>query len=398
MTTPPFLTRTCDPRRPDGSGESTNHRRGAPRRVALAAVTALSLLCAALVGCSPSPTTGEPAAASGTQAARHEITVVDDAGREVEITVPVRRVVAFNTFNVEFIRAVGAFDAVVGLDEGSAGKNYTGYWGDFDITKTAGKGQAEPNYEQLAALKPEVVIFPRNGAWKEAEGKLAAFGVKTLVITGWDQNDHIFNVDLIGKIFDRQEQAAKLNAFYTKYRDLLTERLAGVTPRRVYLENDKDFASPVPGSGWHDMVTLAGGTNIFGDIRFTDADSARGSVHQLDIDPEAVLDRDPELIVRNTGRGYALESAGDLAAERANLLGRAGWDGITAVRDGQVYVTSSFPMNACSKIIGSLYLASWLHPDKMAGVDPDAVMKEWIETYQGVPLPDPAAYRLHASA
>ncbi|MEX5632780.1 ABC transporter substrate-binding protein [Parafrankia sp. FMc2] len=397
MTTRRPLTETCDPR-PTRAGTSPGPRRGAARRGILPVVVAALLLLAALVACSPSPTTGEPASASGTQAARHEITVVDDADREVEITVPVRRVVAFNTFNVEFIRAVGAFDAVVGLDEGSAGENYAGYWDDFDITKTAGKGQAEPNYEQLAALKPEVVIFPRNGAWEEAAGKLAAFGIKTLVITGWDQNDHIFNVELIGQIFDRQEQASKLNAFYTEYRDLLAERLAGVTPKRVYLENDKDFASPVPGSGWHDMVTLGGGQNIFGDIQFTDADSARGSVHQLDIDPEAVLDRDPELIIRNTGGGYALESAGDLSAERANLLGRPGWDAITAVRDGQVYTTSSFPMNACSKIIGSLYVASWLHPEAMAGVAPDAIMKEWIETYQGVSLPDPAAYRLHASA
>nr|MDT0667649.1 ABC transporter substrate-binding protein [Micromonospora sp. DSM 115978] len=107
--------------------------------------------------------------------------MVDDVDREVTLTVPVQRVVAFNTFNVEFIRAVGAFDTVVGLDEGSAGENYEGYWPGFDVTATAGKGQAEPNYEQLVALDPEVVIFPRNGAWEEAETKLAEFGIETLV-------------------------------------------------------------------------------------------------------------------------------------------------------------------------------------------------------------------------
>lgn len=368
------------------------------RRLATLAATVVTALALAATGCGAAPPGTSAPDADTTDAPRRTEVVVDDEGRSVELQVPVRSVVAFNTFNVEFIRAVGAFDRVVGLDGGSAGADYAGYWPGTDTATTVGKGQAEPNYEQLAALRPEVVIFPRNGAWKDAEPKLAAFGITTLVVTGWDQADHVANVELIGKIFDREQEAARLNAFYTRYRDLLTERLAGVAPKRVYLENDKDHASPIPGSGWHDMVTLGGGRNIFGDVEFGPDGAARGSVHQFDVEPEAVLDRDPELVVRNTGGGYALASADDPATVGRALLARPGWNGITAVRAGAVQVTSSFPMNACSKIIGSLYVAKWLHPDRMADVDPDAVMREWIETFQGVPLPDPAAYHRAAGA
>lgn len=367
-----------------------------PRRLVRTLLAALVL--ALVAGCGSAPPGAATGPAPASDAPRRTEVVVDDAGRSVELQVPVRSVVAFNTFNVEFIRAVGAFDSVLGLDGGSAGADYTGYWPGRDTSTTVGKGQAEPNYEQLAALNPEVVIFPRNGAWQDAEAKLAGFGIKTLVVTGWDQNKHVFNVDLIGRIFDRQQRASELNAFYTRYRDLLEQRLGGVAPKRVYLENDKDYGSPIVGSGWHDMITLGGGRNIFDDVVFGPDGAARGSVHQFDIEPEAILARDPELVIRNTGGGYALASADDPATVGRSLLARPGWDRLTAVRTGSVEVTSSFPMNACSKIIGSLYVAKWLHPEQMADVDPDAVMREWIEQFQGVPLADPSAYHRTATA
>lgn len=368
-----------------------------PRRRLIRPMFAV-LAIALVAGCGGAPPGTATGSATASDAPRRTEVVVDDAGRSVELQVPVRSVVAFNTFNVEFIRAVGAFDTVLGLDGGSAGADYAGYWPGRDTSVTVGKGQAEPNYEQLAQLHPEVVIFPRNGAWQDAEAKLAGFGIKTLVITGWDQNKHVDNVTLIGKIFGREQRAAELNAFYTRYRDLLAQRLAGVAPKRVYLENDKDYGSPIVGSGWHDMITLGGGRNIFDDVVFGAEGAARGSVHQFDIEPEAILDRDPELVIRNTGGGYALVSADDPATVGRSLLARPGWDRLTAVRNNAVQVTSSFPMNACSKIIGSLYVAKWLHPDTMADVDPDAVMREWIEKYQGVPLADPAAYHRLATA
>src|SRR5262245_44148369 len=95
-------------------GRQRGRARGPAARPVLRALVVALLAGLGLAGCSPSPTS-EPPATTGaaSPAARHDITVVDDADRKVTLTVPVRRVVAFNTFNVEFIRAVGAFDAVV---------------------------------------------------------------------------------------------------------------------------------------------------------------------------------------------------------------------------------------------------------------------------------------------
>lgn len=40
-----------------------------------------------------------------------------------------------------------------------------------------------------------------------------------------------------------------------------------------------------------------------------------------------------------------------------------------------------------SKMIVALQLAKWLHPDRLDDVDPDAVMREWIEKWQGASYP-----------
>lgn len=305
-----------------------------------------------------------------------------------------RRVAVYNAFNVEFVRAVGAFDSVVGIDEGAAGANYKGYWGDFDTSRTVGKGQADPNYEQLVAANPEVVVFPRNGAWEEAVRKLEPFGIKVVVITGWDLARHVFNVSLYGVLFDKRAEAERLNAFYTRYLDLLKTRLAGAPRKRVFLENEATLTSPVPGSGWHDMIETGGGTNIFGDIVFGSLANPKGSVHALAVDPEAILARNPELVIKLGGGGFDPASAGSLRAKASEVLARPGWAGLDAVKSGNVVVSSSFPMNACSKIIGALYVAKWLHPDRMADIDPDAALREWVQTYQRAPLPDAASYRL----
>ena len=64
-------------------------------------------------------TTAEETTAAETTAEAKEgetTTFVDDLGREVELELPVTRACVANRYNNELIRAVGAGDAVVGVD------------------------------------------------------------------------------------------------------------------------------------------------------------------------------------------------------------------------------------------------------------------------------------------
>jgi iron complex transport system substrate-binding protein len=316
------------------------------------------------------------------------ITVVDDLGREVDIPFPVKRVVAFNRYNSEFFRAVGGIEVLVGLDKGAL--KHEKYWPGFDPENVVGSSGSteDPNYEKIVSLQPDVVVFARNSAWEKAAEKLEPFGIPVVVITGWDVEKHIENINLVGQMLGKQERAEELNQFYLDHINLVTERLKDIPKKKIYLEKVPAFHSPLEGSGHHMMLVRAGGENIFGHIKFSEQPQSKGNVHEFEIDPEQILLSDPEVIVKYIKSGsYLPPTQDELKATYEELVNRPGWDALQAVKNKRVYVISFFPAGGCSKMVGVTYVAKWLYPELFEDLDPDAVMREWLEKYQGVPYP-----------
>lgn len=312
------------------------------------------------------------------------ITVEDDMGRKVEVQFPVKRVAVFNTYNVEYVRAVGGIESIVGMDAGAYG--YKEYWPNFDGNNLIGKGQSEPNYEKIVQLKPDVVLIPRNGLWEETIEKMKPFNIPVVVMTGWDVSKHVQNITALGLLLDKQEKAKELNDFYLKYVELVQSRLKDVPKKKVYVENKANYTSPVPGSGHHDVIVTAGGENIFGDILFDQQPKSKGTVHAFEIDPERVLSKNPDMIVKFVPSSYIPPKSEEMKAQLDELLKRPGWDKLSAVQNKNVHISSEFATGGCSKMIGIVYYAKWLYPEIFEDLDPDAVYKEWIEKFQGVPF------------
>jgi iron complex transport system substrate-binding protein len=324
-----------------------------------------------------------PAAAQGQQATQ---TVVDDMGRSVTVPLPITRAAVFNLYNVEFFRAVGGIDVVVGIDRGPLGS--PGYFPSFSEANVVGQGQAAPNYEAIVAADPDVVIFPRNGAWEEATQQLAPFGIPVMVITGWDTLDHAENLRLVGQLVGEEERAEEVVEFYEHYMELLDERLAGVEPRTVYLEKVPSLYTAIPGSGWHDMIIEGGGINIFGDVDITQQPANRGTVHQFQVDPETIVAADPAVIVKLAlgDAIYPPAEPGVLADLANEILMRPGWSSIDAIENNEVYAITSFSAGISSKMVGALHIAKALYPDLFEDLDIDEVIRIWLEEFQGVPF------------
>ncbi|MCA1326798.1 ABC transporter substrate-binding protein [Herbaspirillum sp. alder98] len=309
----------------------------------------------------------------------------DDVGRELNLPVPLRRVVVFNRYTTEFVRAVGAMDAVVGVDIDGARSG--GYWPTVTPAMLAGQGQSSPNFEAIVAMRPEVVFMPRNSDWQKAAQVLAQFHITVVVLTAWDVLRHESNVTLLGELFGQQPRAARLNAFYRGYRDLLAQRLAGVVRKRVYIEEVGNYKTLLKGSGWHDMVELGGGQNVFGDVQIGAQPSARGSVQGFSVDPEEVIARRPEVIVKLEPGQYLPHPRAFSQQVLQGVASRPGFASLPAVASGQVYHISYYLAGACSKIIGALQIAKWLYPERFADIDPEQAMKRWLEQFQNVPAP-----------
>jgi iron complex transport system substrate-binding protein len=68
---------------------------------------------------------------------------------------------------------------------------------------------------------------------------------------------------------------------------------------------------------------------------------------------------------------------------RNDIMNRPGWDHIDAVRDGRVYIISTDTRSIHPSVWHS-YVARWFHPELFEDVDPEAIHREWIETFLGV--------------
>lgn len=318
-----------------------------------------------------------------------ETTLTDDADRQVTLDLPVKRAVVFNAINLELFRAVGGMDSVVGVDAGA--QKATAYWPGIPESAVVGQGQAAPNYEAIVALKPDLVVFPRNGAWQEAEERLKPFNIPVMVITGWDPLKHSENARQIGKLLDKSDRGEELAAFYEDNVKLLADRLEGVERKSIYMEKVPSLYTPIPGSGWHDMIVSGGGDSIFAEVDFAKESSSRGSVHEFSIAAEDIFVDNPQVIIKLVccEGGYNPPGEADLKAAVDEIKGRPGWDQITAVRNDDVHVFSIFAGNVVSKMIGSVYIAKALYPDRFADIDPNALMRTWLEDFQQLPYLGP---------
>lgn len=309
--------------------------------------------------------------------------ITDDVGRSVAVSVPLRRVVVFNRYTTEFIRAIGAMPAVVGVD--FDGTRFPDYWPTVTRDMLAGNGQSSVNYEAIVGMRADAVFMPRNSDWKKAAQVLQPFGIPVIVVTGWDLLKHEWNVTLLGGLLHCPERATRLNGFYRQWRDVLHSRLQGAPRRRVYFEEVGHYKTVLQGSGWHDMIEAGGGTNVFGDVRLPGGVSPRGNVQNFEVDPEEVQARKPEVIIKLQPGQYLPHPRAFSADVLGKLAARPGMHETPAGERRRIYHLSYYLASGCSKITGALQIAQWLHPERMAGIDPQAVMDTWLTEFQGVP-------------
>ncbi|AXK45264.1 ABC transporter substrate-binding protein [Brachybacterium saurashtrense] len=317
----------------------------------------------------------------GEENASEQLTIVDDQEREVVLPGPAATAVVLNSYTNEFLRAIGAADRVVGVDRASLDRlPYL----DLGEDQIIAEGLDQLNYEAIAELAPDVVIMPRNAVWQEAAEQLEAFGIPLVVATAWDTDVVDETLTLLGQVFGLEDGAQTVLDFREEISTALTDRLADVEPVSVYFETVEPYLTTLPGSGFHAMILAAGGANVFDDASGGDAQE------ELTVDPAEVVLRDPEFVIHEFEPSAApVDRFEEL---REDIASRPGWDGMTALAEGHVAIANGWATSALGKSLGALYLASWLHPEQMADVDPDEYLTRWVTEFQATELSSPSDY------
>lgn len=313
-----------------------------------------------------------------------ERTVTDSAGQTFNITAPPSRVVVFNSETLETLRSLGVGPStVVGVDKYSAQKPE--FFPEYQNTTVVG-GVWSPDYEAVVSLHPDAVFLyatTSKDSCDEIQKKIQTSNpeIRVYRFDGFRPENYAEEVRALGTIFGREKEAEEFAAFYTQTLDNISATTADIPEANrttVYLENWQDYKTGAAGSGYEDKIVRAGGKNVFSSL----------STEYPEVDPEAVIAADPDVIVKLVGAGsYDFGGYQNTDPEKASetlaaISARPGWNALDAVTEKRTYLLHNDIIGGPENFIGIAYLAKWLYPDRFADLDPEAIQKTYLNEYQ----------------
>ncbi|MEW5922257.1 MAG: cobalamin-binding protein [Bacillota bacterium] len=241
-----------------------------------------------------------------------QLTLTDDLGREVCLERKPERIVSLAPSNTEMLFALGLDEQIVGVSEHC---NYPA----AALEKAKAGTFSEPNLELIVSLNPHLVVA---GHFHEEKlARLEELGIPVLVLNPSTVEEIYASLELLGEAAQVEENAHRLVAQMRERMRAVEQKMAHLsTRRRVYYEV---YADPLMSVGRtsviHELIEIAGGYNIFADVE----------APYPKITAEAVVDRDPEVIIFPNYHG----TEGVLANE---IIQRPGWESISAIKNERV--------------------------------------------------------------
>ena len=307
-----------------------------------------------------------------------EITVVDTPGRIVTVNKPIERIAAVNGYCLPVLRALGATDKIVAVSYWTVEKDPI-FYPEFCDYPDAGGFKTSPNYEVILNCNADAVVLLGTGF----ESKMEAIEVRlkelnpNIAVLRFDGNtpyNHVNEARILGYILDKREQAKEWTDFYEGVLNPIKAEVGSIeNKKKVYIEWGKAYVTTAQHTGCHWNVETAGGDNIFSDLyRF------------VDVEPEELMRRNPDVIIRVGGGGYDTDNITELIEIRGEIMSRPELAEVDAVKEGRVYILNRGIMDATAHFVGIAYLAKWFYPELFEDLDPKAIHQEYLTRFQGL--------------
>jgi iron complex transport system substrate-binding protein len=307
----------------------------------------LSLILAAILmisgGCTrTAKIDGSNIKSSGTNQSSMEtsfpLKLTDFEGREVTIEKEPQRIVSLSPGTTEILFALGAGDKIVGVTS----------YDDYPPEKVkaipkVGDFQG-PNIEAIVAQKPDI-IFASSLSGKDQMEALHKTGLTVVVLEATSFEKIINSIEITAKIMNKQEQSHNIILGMQNKIDEITKKVKGLPKTKVfYLVDTNGNWTAGKGTYIHDLINMAGGENIAGEI-------TGWAQYSL----ETMVEKNPTVIL-------TAPHAGDVKTI-ANL---PGFKDTEAVKKGNTFVISddNIISRPSYRIVQGLEeIAKYLHPE-----------------------------------
>jgi iron complex transport system substrate-binding protein len=312
-----------------------------------------------------------------------ELTFLDTVDKIVTVKKPLKRVVLTHPFHVETLRTLEVSeDMIVGIAKQRWDE---AFFPEFSDVPSVG-WRWTPDIEAILNLHPDAVILFTKPDATSATLESADPNISLIHITHRNLPVYSEIVKKLGYIFDKEDEAEEFIDFYEECRNQISEeveKLPEDDKLNVYFESGKKYSIHRKGAI---QIRSAGGKDIF-------ADQPAGG----NVDPESVIERDPDVIVKvattsvqwHYPGGYDIDAddIAELREVKEEIMSRPELQSVKAVKDGRVYVITVhlidfYPVGGCRHFVANAYTAKWLYPDLFEELDPHAMHQEYLTRFQ----------------
>ncbi len=274
---------------------------------------------------------------------------LDREGNEITLPEEVATIASLSPATTQVIMDLGLTDKLVAVDTYSAQ-----YWPELGELELPLFDMYMPDAEQLTLLSPDLILVSSMSSYYggDALSALVDLGICVAAIpSSATVADAEEDVRFIASCVGAEEAGEQLVADMEATIADVTAIASTITEKKTVLFEIgclPDIYSVGEGTYLHELIGMAGGINVLGDQQ-----------GWLAVSEEDALAANPDVIL--TDVNYIDDPVGE-------ILGREGWDVVTAVAEQQVFyidnLACSLPNNHITDALVEIALA--LYPDEFA--------------------------------
>jgi len=294
------------------------------------------------------------------------VTITQTDGSQVTLPCHAERIVVTNGNAAEMLIAIGAGDRVVGVTDWT--KNVSYIMDKIPHAVSVGDWQI-PNVERILSLHPDVVISYASSKPKNLN-QFTAANITVIYLDCYRLSTLASDARSLGKLTLNMNEAEVYARMVEDTIAVVTKRVKTIPPDQyptVYFESYMDFTAAARGSGSDEMLTLAGGKNIAGDIPTPSAK----------VSAEWVVARQPEYIMKVISQS----NTKPFPAIVESLKSREGWNTIPAVKNNRVYVFANEIEYGPRAYVGLVWTAQLLYPGTFRDLHPRTMLIDYANRY-----------------
>lgn len=270
--------------------------------------------------------------------------VIDETGRTVRLRQPVMRIVSLAPSLTETVYALGFQDRLVGDTD------YCDYPADAQKKQKVG-GAINPSLEEIAHLKPDLVLVTRHLNTLDTVRSLDALGIASYATDPQSVDEIISSTKKLGDVLGVPEAGASVARDLQQRLDALRQKIGSLPPRRVLFVV------------WTDPLISVGKETFIADaLRRAGAVSIVDSKQDWpQVNMEEVARLQPEVLV------FAESHSEGAPRNFEALATRPAWKILDAVRERKFAVISDAVNRPAPRIVSAIEdLAAKLHPEAFA--------------------------------